>query len=134
MKTIGNILWILLGGWLCALTWLIVGCLWCITIVGAPVGLQCFKMATLSFLPFGKRVENEGGSVSCLLNVIWFFVSGLELALEHFLLGLLLCLTIVGIPFGKQYFKLAHLSLAPFGKKITSGDHSSDNDRTVYIA
>ena len=118
MKTFGNILWILLGGWICALSWLIAGCLWCITIVGAPVGIQCFKLATLSFLPFGKKVENEGGSVSCLLNVIWFFVSGLELALEHFLLGLVLCLTIVGIPFGLQFFKLAKLSLAPFGAEI----------------
>ncbi|MBO4474937.1 MAG: YccF domain-containing protein [Clostridiales bacterium] len=127
MKTLGNILWIIFGGWICALSWLIAGCLWCITIVGAPVGVQCFKMASLSFLPFGKKVENDGGGVSCLLNVIWFFVSGLELAVEHFMFGLLLCLTIVGIPFGKQYFKLAHLSLAPFGKKITSGDHGSNN-------
>lgn len=118
MKSLGNILWIIFGGWICALTWLIAGCLWCISIIGIPVGVQCFKLSELSFLPFGKKVEYEGGSVSCLLNVFWFFLSGLELALEHFLLGCLCCITIIGIPFGKQYFKLAKLSLAPFGATV----------------
>ena len=118
MKSLGNILWIICGGWLCALSWLIAGCLWCITVVGIPVGVQCFKLSVLSFLPFGKKVEYEGGSVSCLLNVFWFFFSGLELALEHFFIGCLCCITIIGIPFGKQYFKLAKLSLAPFGATI----------------
>ncbi len=118
MKSLGNILWIIFGGWICALSWLIAGCLWCISIIGIPVGVQCFKLSALSFLPFGKKVEYEGGSVSCLLNVFWFFLSGLELALEHFFLGCLCCITIIGIPFGKQYFKLAKLSLAPFGATI----------------
>lgn len=127
MKTFGNIIWILLGGWLCALSWLIAGCLWCISIVGAPVGIQCFKLASLSLDPFGKKVEKEGGAVSCLLNVIWFFVSGLELALEHFLIGLLLCITIIGIPFGKQYFKLAGLCLAPFGAKVVRDDEHNED-------
>lgn len=120
MKTVGNIIWILCGGLLSALSWLLAGCIWCITIVGIPVGMQCFKLASMSLDPFGKKVEYEGGGVSCLLNVIWFLVSGLELAVEHFMLGLILCITIVGIPFGKQFFKLAHLSLAPFGAKVVS--------------
>ena len=118
MRFIGNMLWLLLGGFMSGLGWLIAGLLWCITIVGIPVGLQCFKLATLSFSPFGKEVEYQGGAGSCLLNAVWFLVSGLELAFGNFLLGCLLCVTIVGIPFGKQFFKIAKLALSPFGAVV----------------
>ena len=94
------------------------GCLWCITIVGIPVGMQCFKFAGLSFFPFGKEVVYGGGAVSLLLNIVWLIVSGIPLALESALIGILLCITIVGIPFGLQQFKIAKLALMPFGAAI----------------
>ena len=115
MRIIGNILWIVLGGFLSALGWILMGCVWCVTIIGIPIGLQCFKLSSISFNPFGKAVRYEGAAVSFLLNVIWFLISGWELALLNFLFGLLLCITIIGIPFGKQFFKIAKLALRPFG-------------------
>ncbi|MDO4804005.1 MAG: YccF domain-containing protein [Lachnospiraceae bacterium] len=118
MRILANVLWIIFGGLISSLGWVIAGCLWCITIVGIPVGLQCFKLSSISLNPFGKEVIYEGGSVSFLLNVIWFLVSGLELALMNFIIGLLLCCTVIGIPFGKQFFKIAKLSLAPFGATV----------------
>ena len=94
------------------------GCLWCITIVGIPVGVQCFKLASLSFFPFGKEVIYGGGAGSLILNIIWLVVSGLPLALEHLAIGIVLCVTIIGIPFGLQQFKLAKLALMPFGTEL----------------
>ena len=114
----GNLLWLLCGGLISALAWSIAGLIWCATVVGIPIGAQCFKFAQLSLSPFGKDVSYEGGAVSFLVNVIWFFVSGVELALIHFILGVILCVTIVGIPFGMQFFKFAKLSLAPFGAHV----------------
>ncbi len=118
MRLLGNILWIIFGGLLSALGWIITGILWCITVVGIPVGLQCFKLASISLNPFGKEIRYEGGAGSFILNVIWFIFGGFELALGNFLLGLLLCVTIVGIPFGKQFFKIAGLALRPFGATV----------------
>ena len=94
------------------------GCLWCITIVGIPIGLQCFKFAELSFFPFGKEVEYGGGAGSLLLNIIWLLVTGIPMALEQVVVGCLFCVTIIGIPFGMQCFKIAKLALMPFGATI----------------
>lgn len=118
MGCLGNFLWFIFGGCLSGLSWFLAGCLWCITIVGIPVGVQCFKFAGLSFFPFGKEVTYGGGAVSLLVNIIWLLVSGIPLAVEHVLLGCLLCLTIIGIPFGLQQFKLAKLALMPFGATV----------------
>ena len=118
MNFIGNLIWIICGGLFSAIGWWLAGILWCITIVGIPVGLQCFKMSSLSLNPFGKEVIDEGGAVSCLLNIIWFFVSGLELAIGNLVSGCVLCVTIIGIPFGMQFFKIARLALFPFGATI----------------
>lgn len=118
MGLLGNVLWFLCGGALSGLSWCAAGCLWCITIVGIPVGLQCFKLAAVSFWPFGKEVHYGGGAVSFLMNIIWLIVSGLPLALEHLAVGLILCITVVGIPFGMQQFKLAKLALMPFGAEV----------------
>lgn len=118
MGCLGNIIWFLFGGFLSGLGWLLAGCLWCITIVGAPIGIQCFKLASLSFFPFGKDVEYGGGTVSLIVNIIWLLVSGLPLAIEHATFGCLLCVTVIGIPFGLQHFKLAKLALMPFGATI----------------
>ena len=122
MRFIGNLIWIICGGLLSALGWWIAGVLWCITIIGIPIGVQCFKLSSLSLNPFGKDAIDDGGAVSFLLNIIWFFVSGIELAVGNIILGLLLCVTIIGIPFGKQFFKIARLSLAPFGQRIVKVD------------
>ena len=119
MRLIGNILWIIFGGLLSALGWIAAGIAWCVTIVGIPIGLQCFKLASISFNPFGKEVIYEdSGAVSFLVNVLWLLLSGWVLALCNFILGCVLCVTIVGIPFGKQFFKIARLSLRPFGAVV----------------
>ena len=119
MKLIGNILWFVFGGFLSGLAWLFSGLLWCITVIGIPYGLQCFKFASLSFFPFGKDVE-YGGAVSTLANIIWLLFFGVWMALGNFITGVLWCITIVGIPFGRQFFKIAKLSLTPFGAEIVS--------------
>ncbi len=118
MGCLGNVLWFVFGGAISGLSWCLAGCLWCITIVGIPVGVQCFKIAGLTFFPFGKEVEYGGGVGSLLLNIIWLIVSGFVLAVEHLFWGIVLCITIVGIPFGLQQFKLAKLALMPFGAEV----------------
>lgn len=118
MRTIGNLLWFIFGGFLSGLSWWFFGALWCITIVGIPVGLQCFKLASMSFWPFKKEIYYEGGPFSCVVNAIWFFFGGIEMAALNAAFGLIWCVTIVGIPFGMQFFKLAKLSLAPLGAVV----------------
>ena len=118
MSFLGNVLWFICGGFISAIMWVVAGIAWCITVVGIPVGVQCFKMASLSMCPFGRDVEYDGGAFSFIVNIIWFCVSGLELATINFVIGLILCITIIGIPFGKQFFKIAKLSLCPFGARI----------------
>lgn len=118
MRFLGNVLWFVFGGILMGCSWLLAGCLWCITLVGIPVGVQCFKLAGLSFFPFGKQVVYGGGAASLLLNILWLLFSGIPLAIEAAVCGCIFCITIVGIPFGKQCFKLAKLSLVPFGARV----------------
>ncbi len=118
MGCLGNLLWFIFGGFLSGLSWCAAGLLWCITVVGIPVGVQCFKFASLSFFPFGKEVRYGGGAGSMILNIIWLIVSGIPLALEHLAFGVVLCITIIGIPFGMQQFKLAKLALMPFGSEV----------------
>ncbi len=115
---IGNILWFVFGGFLSGLAWWVSGVLWCITIIGIPYGRQCFKFATLSFSPFGKEVIYGGGPFSTIANIIWLFLNGIPMALGNAAFGLVWCCTIVGIPFGKQFFKIAKLALTPFGSQI----------------
>ena len=118
MSCLGNIIWFIFGGLILGLSWAVVGVIWCITIVGIPIGTQCFKFASLAFWPFGKQVFYSGGAGSLLLNILWMVFGGLELAAESALIGLLLCVTIIGIPFGRQCFKIAKLALMPFGASI----------------
>ncbi len=107
MSILGNILWFICGGLLSGLSWVLAGCLWCISIIGIPIGLQCFKFAGLAFFPFGKEVVYGGGAVSLIANIIWLIVSGIPMAVENAVAGLICCITIIGIPFGKQFFKIA---------------------------
>ena len=118
MNTLGNILWFIFGGLFSGILWLLAGLIWCITIIGIPIGLQCFKFASLAMWPFGNEIVYGSGMFSLLVNVIWIVFFGLEMAVANLILGCLWCITIIGIPFGKQFFKLAQLSLMPFGAQI----------------
>ncbi len=118
MGCLGNVLWFVFGGLIMGLSWVLAGVLWCITIVGIPIGTQCFKFASLAFFPFGKEVVYGGGVGSLLLNILWMIFSGIPLAIEAALIGCLFCITIIGIPFGMQCFKLAKLALMPFGASV----------------
>ena len=120
MRLIGNILWLILGGLLLAASWAIIGLVLCVTIVGIPLGVQAFKMAGLTLTPFGKTVEYGGGVGSVLANIVWFVLAGIWMAIGYILAGLLNCVTIIGIPFGIQSFKMAKLALWPFGSQIHS--------------
>ena len=122
MKFIGNILWLIAGGLVISLYYALMGAIFCITIIGIPFGLQLFKMAGLALWPFGNEVQsdtNDGGCLSILMNIIWILCGGLEIAFLHISFGILCCITIVGIPFGLQHFKMAILAFVPFGKKIS---------------
>eukprot|EP00999_Lentomonas_sp_LEN2_P001157 NODE_2167_length_636_cov_69.322200_g2117_i0.p1 GENE.NODE_2167_length_636_cov_69.322200_g2117_i0~~NODE_2167_length_636_cov_69.322200_g2117_i0.p1 ORF type:complete len:173 (-),score=22.77 NODE_2167_length_636_cov_69.322200_g2117_i0:116-580(-) len=115
-----NLLWVFFGGGLVFFfLYGVVGCVLCITIVGIPLGLQFFKLATLAFLPFGRELTSNSGCGDCLLNILWL-PFGIIFALFHVLFGLLCCITIVGIPFGLQHFKLMRIALVPCGREITT--------------
>lgn len=119
MKMIGNLIWFLFGGVWLGLEWMIIGTLWCISIIGIPIGIPCFRFASLAFFPFGKEIEYGTGNLSLLANALWILFGGLPLALAAFFHGICFCVTIVGIPFGLQCFKLAKFALLPFGAKIS---------------
>lgn len=117
MKTIGNILWLIFTGLWSALGYVLTGVLFCITIIGIPFGKQCFKLAKLVLTPFGKTVHSNFASHP-IANIIWILLFGWEMAIGFVGFGLLWCITIIGIPFGKQCFKLAQLSFVPFGANV----------------
>ena len=121
MKTLGNIIWLIFGGIIVCLEYLIASIGLMITIIGIPFGLQTLKMTRIALWPFGCKIRDDGGSSGCLsvfMNILWICIGGIPICLTHFFFGLLLCITIIGIPFGKQHFKLAGIALTPFGKKI----------------
>mgnify|MGYP000189593564 FL=1 len=120
MRVIGNILWIILGGLAIAISWALIGLFLCITIIGIPLGVQAFKMAGLTLTPFGKTVQYGGGVGSTLVNILWVVLVGWWMALGYLGAGVLNCITIIGIPFGLQSFKMAKLALWPFGAQIYS--------------
>jgi len=100
------------------MAWGVAGILWCITIIGIPIGRQCFKLASLAFTPFGKDVRYGGSAPSVIANIFWLLISGVPLAMIAAVNGLILCCTIIGIPFGLQCFKIAKLALMPFGATV----------------
>ena len=121
MSFLGNVIWFLFGGLFMSLGYALLALCYCVTIIGIPVGVQLFKLAGLSLWPFGREIVDRGGRMSLwslLLNILWIVFGGIEMALCHAVLGLLFCITIVGIPFGVQHLKLALLALMPFGKEI----------------
>ena len=121
MNFIGNIIWLLFGGLFAAIGYFVGGIVLCFTIIGLPFGLQCFKLTGMVLFPFGRKIvtkESASGCFSLFANIIWILCGGLWTALNHLLWGIVLALTIVGIPFARQHFKLIELSLMPFGKTI----------------
>ncbi|MGY4105326.1 YccF domain-containing protein [Ignavigranum ruoffiae] len=118
MNLLANLIWLIFGGLFDALAWFIIGLLWSITIIGLPIGIQCFKLARLHFWPFGKRVIYSPQVSSLILNILWLCFGGIPIALAELASGVVLCLTIIGIPFGIQQFKLSVLALMPFGAKV----------------
>jgi len=121
MKILGNIIWLIFGGLHTAIEYFIAGLVLMITIIGIPFGLQSMKLGVLAIWPFGSKVkwkESQPGCLSMFMNVLWFFVGGIWICLTHLLYGLLLCITIIGIPWGKMHFRLAKLALSPFGMEV----------------
>jgi len=119
VSIIGNILWLILGGILLAIFWAIAGLLVCLTIIGIPFGLQCFKFAGFVLWPFGRQIRSgEFGFGGLLGNILWILILGWELCIAHLIIGAVFCITIIGIPFGLQHFKLAQLAIIPFGAKV----------------
>ena len=120
MKFIGNILWLVFGGLECAIGYFAGALALVVTIIGIPFGIQVFKLGVLCLWPFGSKVSksNSSGCLSLLMNIIWIVFGGFYAWVAHLFFGILLCLTIVGIPFGKQHFKLAKLTLIPFGRNV----------------
>lgn len=121
MKIILNIIWVVFGGLMIAIEYAISSVLMMFTIIGIPFGLQTLKLAILALWPFGTDISKESWPSGCLagiMNVIWWFVGGLAIALTHLGWGLLFSITIIGIPFGLQHFKLMRLALLPFGKSV----------------
>ena len=121
MNILFNIIWVVFGGLMLAIEYAISSVLMMITIIGIPFGLQTMKLAVLALWPFGTDISNESWPSGCLaglMNVIWWFVGGFAIALTHLGWGLLFCITIIGIPFGIQHFKLMKLALLPFGKSV----------------
>ncbi|MGC4117949.1 MAG: YccF domain-containing protein [Myxococcales bacterium] len=121
MNLLLNLLWAIVGGgFITAIEYLLVGVVCCVTIVGIPFGMQCFKIAGLALFPFGKDFQSRGGVVSFPLNVLWFIFAGLWIFLSHVALALPLAVSIIGIPFAYQHLKLGMLALTPFGARITA--------------
>ncbi len=121
MKTLGNLLWLLFGGFMIAIEYFVAGVALMLTIIGIPFGLQSFKLGMLAIWPFGSEVEpikSSSGILNVIMNIIWIIIGGIPIMLTHLFWGIILCITIIGIPFGKQHFKMIPLALFPFGKRV----------------
>jgi uncharacterized membrane protein YccF (DUF307 family) len=121
MSLLGNIIWLIFGGLITAIEYLLSSVLLCITIIGIPFGLQTLKLAQIALWPFGRSIQIRKGNPGCLstfMNLFWLIFGGIWISLTHLVFGILLCITIIGIPFGIQHFKLASLALTPFGREV----------------
>jgi uncharacterized membrane protein YccF (DUF307 family) len=121
MNFLGNIIWLIFGGLIIAIEYFIGSLILMITIVGIPFGIQTLKMGSLSLWPFGRDTVVHSRASGCLyiiMNILWLLCGGLWIAITHAIFGFLLCITIIGIPFGLQHFKLTAIALSPFGRDI----------------
>jgi uncharacterized membrane protein YccF (DUF307 family) len=121
MNLLLNIVWLIFGGFILVLGYLLGALLLCITIIGIPFGIQCFKLAGLALAPFGREVrekEPPSGALAVIMNVIWIILPGLELAVLHLVLALVFAITIIGLPIAAQHLKMTRLALLPFGFEV----------------
>jgi uncharacterized membrane protein YccF (DUF307 family) len=120
MRTILNVLWLVLSGFWLAIGYAVAGIIMCVLIITIPFGIASFRLAAFVLWPFGRTVVRrpDAGTASTIGNVLWFVLFGLWIAIAHVVLGLVLCLTIIGIPLGLGNFKLAGMAIAPLGKDI----------------
>ena len=121
MNLLLNLIWLIFGGFVIVLGYLLGAILLCITIIGIPFGIQCFKLAGLALAPFGREIrekEPPGGAVAVIMNVIWIILPGLELAVLHLVLALAFAVTIIGLPIAAQHLKMTRLALIPFGFEV----------------
>ena len=121
MSIVGNILWFIFGGLLIFLDYCIGGIVLCISIIGIPFGIQCFKMSKMALMPFGREVFDQKqptGVLAIIMNILWLVFFGIEIALTHLIFAALCAITIIGLPFAKQHIKLIALAISPFGKEI----------------
>jgi uncharacterized membrane protein YccF (DUF307 family) len=121
MSFLGNLVWLIFGGLISGIGYILGGLLFCLTIVGIPFGVQAIKLGFATLAPFGKEItatQEAANFGKILLNILWAVLFGWEIAVAHFIHGLILAITIVGIPFAKQHFKLIPIALAPFGREI----------------
>ena len=118
MSTLGNLIWLVFGGLIIALEYLVASFVLMISIIGIPFGIQTMKMAGLALWPFDKTIRYNKDSTGCLntfMNVLWLLIGGIWISLTHLVFAIILAFTIIGIPFARQHFKLASLALTPFG-------------------
>ena len=123
MNLLLNVIWLILGGFIVVIAYLLGGILLCLTIIGIPFGIACFKLAGLALAPFGREIrekEPPSGALAVIMNVIWIILPGLELAVFHLLMALVLAITIIGIPLAAQHLKMVRLALLPFGFEVRS--------------
>lgn len=123
MRFLGNIIWLIFGGFAIAIEYFVGSLFLFATIIGIPFGIQTIKLGILAIWPFGSevvQVEKPSGCLNTFMNIIWFFVGGFWIMLTHVFFGLLLFITIIGIPWAQQHFKLAGLALTPFGRDVVS--------------
>jgi len=121
MSLLGNIVWLIFGGIIIAVQYFIGSLFLFITIIGIPFGLQTLKMASLAIWPFGRDTRVRDRASGCLyiiMNIIWLLTGGIWIAITHAIFGIILFITIIGIPFGLQHFKLTAVALNPFGRDI----------------
>lgn len=121
LSLIGNVLWVIFGGFWTAIEWILGGLIMCLTIIGIPFGIQAFKIAGFAFWPFGREIRRGSTGIGkLLLNIIWVLLGGWYIALGHIFAAIILTLTIIGFPFALQHLKLAGIAFAPFGSQITT--------------
>ena len=121
MNLLLNVIWLILGGFVVVIAYLLGGILLCLTIIGIPFGIACFKLAGLALAPFGREIrekEPPSGALAIIMNIIWVILPGLELATFHLLMALALAITIIGLPLAAQHLKMVRLALLPFGFEV----------------
>jgi uncharacterized membrane protein YccF (DUF307 family) len=116
-----NLIWLLFGGFIVVFAYVLGAVILCVTIIGIPFGVQCFKLAGLAVAPFGHEIrekEPPGGALAIIMNIIWILLPGLELAVFHLFMALLFAITIIGLPLAAQHLKMTRLALIPFGFEV----------------